>query len=221
MKNIICLIFTGLFFIHKIALAVDVDIKSEEAREWANNKGHELIQVLGTKDIVEKHSKLDKMLTEDVNLDYISKFVIGKYLKTMNKDQKRRYSALFERYILSLYKQFNLHFDSSDIAFSIDNVVEHPKFTVVSCSIDANNILKNIENLEIERLPVEFRLIRGKENRIQAVDIEISNVSMVIEYRKKFYKMIMEENEEIEWFLEKFEDKIIANEMAASRVSNL
>ena len=221
MSNAIRLFILGLFLFCKSAFATEVAVKSDEARLWANDKGHELIEALGGNDIIEKHSKLDRMLTEDVNLDYISKFVIGKYAKKMNKEQKRRYSVLFERYVLSLYKQFNLQFDANNIAFSVDGIEEHPKFTVVKCSVDANDLIKNIEGVEIERLPIEFKLIRGDKNKIQAVDVEISNVSMVIEYRKKFYQMIMEESEEMEWFLEKFEDKVIANERAVKRITGL
>lgn len=221
MSNAIRLFILGLFLVCKSAFATEVAVKSDEARIWANDKGHELIEALGGNDIIEKHSKLDRMLTEDVNLDYISKFVIGKYAKKMNKEQKRRYSVLFERYVLSLYKQFNLQFDANNIAFSVDGIEEHPKFTVVKCSVDANDLIKSIEGVEIERLPIEFKLIRGVKNKIQAVDVEISNVSMVIEYRKKFYQMIMEESEEMEWFLEKFEDKVIANERAVKRITGL
>ena len=47
---------------------------------------------------------------------------------------------------------------------------------------------------------------------IQAVDLEIAKVSMVIEYRKRFYKMIQDEGGEIEWFLDKFDDRVRANE---------
>ena len=202
---LISFLFTG------IACASDISIKQEDARIWANNKGQELIHTLGMDNIVEKYAKLDKMMLEDVNLDYISNFVIGKYARKMNKDQKVRYSELFQRYVLSLYKRFNLKFDPSSIDFTIDNIVEHPRFTTVVCSIDVEKLSGEID---IERIPVEFKLIRGKENRIQAVDIAISNVSMVIEYRKRFYQMIIEEGEDMDWFLEKFHDKVIANEEA-------
>ena len=136
----------------------------------------------------------------------------------MNKEQKRRYSILFRRYILSLYKRFNLKFNSSDIGFEISEIKENPKFTTVNCLIDASKLVNNIE---VEKIPVEFKLIRGEKGKIQAVDIEISNISMVIEYRKKFYQMIMEEGEQIDWFLEKLEDKVVANEDALKMVKDL
>lgn len=192
-------------------IAAPVAISSDEARNWANNKGQQLIQTLSETNPVLKYSKLDKMMEEDVNLDYVSKFVIGKYAKKMTAEQRERYRLLFHRYVLSLYKSFDLQFSTENINFSIDTVTEHPRFTTVLCSVDAGDVF---ENVKIEKIPVKFKLIRGVNNNIQAVDVEISDVSMVIEYRKRFYQMIKDEEEDINWFLDKFDATVQANEKA-------
>ena len=204
--------FTFLFCLFiKAACAAPVAISSDEARLWANNKGQELIQTLSETDPVIKYSKLDKMMEEDVNLDYVSKFVIGKYAKKMTAEQQERYRQLFHRYVLSLYKRVDLKFAADNINFSIDDVVEHPRFTTVQCTVDPSDAF---QNMKVEKIPVKFKLIRGTNNVIQAVDVEISEVSMVIEYRKRFYQMIKEEEEDMNWFLDKFADTVQANEKA-------
>ncbi len=208
----ILLVFSG------IANAQNISINRQDASDWANNKGQELINILGMNNIVEKHSKLDKMMLEDVNLDYISKFVMGKYFRQMNVEQKKEYTSLFKRYVLSLYKQINLKFNTDNVDFTIDNITEYERYTTVACSVDVGNLT---EGLDIEKIPVKFKLIRNNRDKIQAVDVEISNVSMVIEYRKRFYQMIVDEGEDIDWFLEKFYDKIIANEDAVKRMTGL
>ena len=96
-------------------------------------------------------------------------------------------------------------------------MTEYDKFTTVSCLVDAGKLLEGVKGVEVQKLPVKFKLIRGRNNRIQAVDVEISEVSMVIEYRKRFYQMIKEDGENINWFLDKFDDKIRANEEAFSK----
>ena len=211
-------LFIGMFLALGNLYAMDVFVPKDEAEIWANQKGAELIRALGMTDIIKKHATLDRMLTEDVNLNYVSQFVIGKYGKKMNENQKRKYSDLFNRYILSMYKRFNLEFNANDINFSIDKVEEHNKFTSVECLVDTSRLIKDVE---IEKIPVEFKLIKTGKGKIQAVDLEISNVSLVLEYRKKFYRMVMEEDEVIDWFLEKFEDKVIANEDAIKKISGL
>ncbi len=206
--RIICFCLLGLA---KLAVADEVAVSSTDARDWTNSKGKELLQTLAEPDLIVKYSKLDKMMTEYVNLDYVAKFVIGKYGKIMTPEQKERYRGLFQRYVLSLYKQFNLNIEEGSIKFSIDSVTEHPRFTTVQCTVDPGDVLKNIK---IEKIPVKFKLIRGVSDTIQAVDLEISEVSMVIEYRKRFYQMIKEEEEDINWFLDRFDDKVRANEKA-------
>ncbi len=202
-------IFFALWLFASPAAAAPVAISSSEARIWANDKGQELLLTLSETDPITKYAKLDKMMSEDVNLDYISKFVIGKYGKRMNTEQRKRYSDLFRRYALSVYKRFNLVLNDGSINFSINDVTEHAKFTTVTCTVDPGQLLKNVE---IKKIPVKFKLIRGGNDRIQAVDVEISDVSMVIEYRKRFYQMIKDEDEDINWFLDKFDDTVRANE---------
>ena len=210
MLKVIKFIFAFMMFFTLSAYANDeVAVPSTEARLWANTKGNELLQALALTDAQQKFSALDKMMTEDVNLDYVAKFVIGKYMRLMTGEQKQKYIDLFRRYVLSLYKKSNFNFDSSGINFSIESVTEYAKYTNVSCLVDASEALNGIK---IEKIPVKFKLIRGDDNRVQAVDVEISNVSMVIEYRKRFYQMIIEEQGDINLFLEKFEDKVKANE---------
>lgn len=207
-----------LCFLLPSAWATPVAVTSTEAQVWANDKGQELLSTLSEANPAIKYQKLDKMMNEDVNLDYISRFVIGKYGKLMDTDQKKRYDDLFRRYALSTYKRFDLSLAIGNINFTIDNITEHARFTTVSCIVDPGKILKNAE---IQKIPVKFKLIRGTNNKIQAVDVEISEVSMVIEYRKRFYQMIKDEDEDINWFLDKFDDTVKANEkQIQSRLSS-
>ena len=210
--------FVVFLLLIKSVYAESVAVVSTDARNWANSKGQELIQALGEANQITKYAKLDKMMLEDVNLDYVSKFVIGKYARLMNDEQKSRYHDLFQRYVLSLYKQVSFDFDASAVNFTIDSVTEYPKFTNVSCSVDPGKLTQNVK---IEKVPVKFKLIRGDRNRIQAVDVEISEVSMVIEYRKRFYQMIKTEDENMDWFLDKLNDKVVANEEKINMTTRL
>ncbi len=207
-------IFLGLLISFNSAFAQSVAITGSEARSWAETKGQELIRTLAEPDLSTKYYKLDKMLSDDVNLDYIAKFVIGKYARLMTKDQWKQYNILFHRYALSLYKQFNLTFDASLIDFSIENVIENKNFSTVKCSVDTRKLFENMRGVEPQLIPVKFKLIRNQKNRIQAVDVEIADVSLVIEYRKQFYRMIKERGEDINWFLQSFQEQVNANELA-------
>ena len=93
-------------------------ISPKEAEVWVNQKGKELLETFSLKDIRTKYAKLDDMFLNDVDLDYIGKFVVGKYWRQMSKEQQERYIPLFKRYSLSLYKGFPLNFNF-DINFKV------------------------------------------------------------------------------------------------------
>lgn len=209
-------VFLFLFFIAMPwAYATTPSISSSDAKIWADEKGKELLFALSEKNKVLKYAKLDKMMNEYVNLDYISSFVIGKYARVMTNTQKKTYSELFKRYALSLYKQLELNIQEADsITFSIEDIIEHPSFTTVTCFVD---ITKLISAENETKIPAKFKLIRGSKNNIQAVDVEIANVSMVIEYRRRFYEILKEEDEEIDWFLDRLENIVEANEQRANK----
>ena len=196
-------------FSFNIALAQNVAINSEDARIWCENNGKALLQTLSLSSHTEKQAKLDEMMDKHVNLDYISKFVMGRYYKRMNNAQKNRYTQVFRRYILSIYKQFNLKINEDDISFKVDKIIEKNNHTIASILIDITNLTKSTEK---QVIPVEFKLIRGAKNRIQTADLVISNISLVVEYRKRFNKMILNEEGDIDWFLDKLEDITRANE---------
>jgi len=216
MMNFMRLLFSLILVVVSTAHADEIVISSSEARQWANTKGHELILALSEPNLATKYAKLDSMMEKEVNLDYVSKFVIGKYAKKMTPMQKKTYTDLFHRYAKSLYKKTKMTFDANAIDFKVTSVTEHEKFASVVCVVKPPKLS---EGIEIQDIPVQFKLIRGQDNRIQAVDVAISDVSMVIEYRKRFYQMIKDERENIDWFLERFEAQVTANEESA--ITNL
>ena len=209
-------IVLSIIFSFNIAMAQSIAINNEEARIWCENNGKELLHTLSLSNPTEKHAKLDEMMGKHVNLNYISRFVIGRYYKRMTQAQKDRYAKVFRRYILSIYKQFNLKIDENDISFKIDKIIEKNNHTIAAILIDVTHLTKSDEQKVI---PVEFKLIRGKENHIQTVDLVISDISLVVEYRKRFNKMIIDEEGDIDWFLDKLEDITKANEETFGRKS--
>ena len=84
-------------------------------------KGRQLLDTFSEPDVKTKYAKLDEMFLNDVDLDYVGKFVVGKYWRQMTPEQRERYIPLFKRYSLSLYKNFPLSFDFK-INFKITGV---------------------------------------------------------------------------------------------------
>ena len=177
-------------------------VEREEARAWANQKGAEILNIISSKD-EDKYEQLDVILLNDVDIKYIAKFVVGKYWKKMTDEQKSRYLASFEEYLMKIYKTFNLDFKASDINFEIYDIKVSTKFTDIIMSIKIKGVTTESDGAKDEVF-VTFR-IHKTDNRIKLTDLKIAESSLSMAYRNRVYELIQQDEEEIDWFLDDFE----------------
>lgn len=173
------------------------NIAPKEAEEFAYLRGNELLEVFAIDDYEEKYEKLDKLLLEYVDLDYIAKFVIAKYWREMDAAQQKRYLELFKNYALNLYKGFPLNFKDK-VSFSILGSEKVNDDTLVNAEI----VLALDE--EDTKVNAAFRLCK-KNGKILMRDIKIGENSFILAYRQRFQEMMKEADEDINWFMEDFE----------------
>lgn len=179
-------------------------ITSNEAKVWTESKGKELLDTFGQTDLEKRYLALDKMFLEDIDLDYISKFVVGKYWRQMSAEQQQRYQQIFQRYALSVYKSFPLDFDTSKISFDILSVRIEPNYANVRATIHLNQPSQTSQTQELQNIIVEFRL--NKTNgKLRIVDLKLGESSLILSYRSRFYEMIAQSDNDMDWFLEDLE----------------
>jgi phospholipid transport system substrate-binding protein len=171
----------------------------DEAISFANSKGKELLMSFQEPNIKLRYEKLDNLFLQHLDVDYISKFVVGKYWKIMDHQQREKYQELFKRYGLSYYKTLPLDF-ANNLTYEIINAEVEKDYTNVASVIHVNLNAENPQNVALV-----FKL-RKANNVIKVVDVKVAESSMLLAYRSKFYEMIAKNEEEIDWFLEDLED---------------
>ena len=176
-------------------------ITSQEAKIWTESKGQELLETFGQTDLQKRYQALDKMFLEDIDLDYISKFVVGKYWRQMSEKQQMQYQQIFQRYALSIYKSFPLDFDTSQISFSVVSVRIEPNYANVRTNIHLN---RTANKNELQDIGVEFRLNKT-QGKLRIIDLKLGESSLILSYRSRFYEMIMQSDEDMGWFIEDLE----------------
>lgn len=199
---ILCL---GLCF---SAVKCESALNESQARAFLNDTGQKLIKTLSLSDIQEKHEALDALFDTKVDLDYASKFVLGQYYKKLNKTQKKLYRTLFERYLKSLYKSYPLEFETEDMGFEIKNVQIDEKYANAFAVVD---VPPQFQTENFQTVLLEFKLTQ-KNGKIFLVDFKIGETSMLLTLRSRFLQMIKNDEEEMNWFLEDFEDLVLSNE---------
>lgn len=173
-------------------------VNSDEAIKFAETKGKELLEVFQEENLVKRYQILDEMILEYVDIEYISKFLVGKYWRTMTPQQKKSYEKIFVRYGLAFYKTLPLEY-AKNIVYSIVGANIEGEYT---------NVLANVEfglGEETQKITVSFRL-HDVSDKIKIVDVKVAESSLLLSYRSKFYEMIAQVDDEIDWFLEDLTD---------------
>lgn len=173
-------------------------VAKQDALKFANTIGKELVTDFQEKNLTKRYQKLDEVLIKHVDMEYIAKFVIGKYWRIMTPKQQQRYIEIFKRYGMAYYKTLPLDFASS-LTYKVVNAEIDGKFTNVAAEVSFNL------NSQPQKMGLIFR-IHESGGIIKAVDVKVAESSMLLVYRNKIYQMIAEDDEEIDWFLEDLED---------------
>ncbi len=173
-------------------------LSEAEARAFGETTGRELLHTFSESDLTVKYRKLDELFLNHIDLDHISRFVVGKYWRRMTLEQQQKYQELFTRYALNVYKGFPLDFDNN-LDFDISGTETDGEYVLVR-----TNIAYRAMDGRDSAFLVEFR-VHKKDGKILLTDIKVAESSLILSYRNRFYQMIKDADEEMEWFLEDFE----------------
>lgn len=217
MKSKIFLHFiTACLLLFCVSAHASSTILPENVRLWAEQKGNSLLEAFSEEDISRKHEILDKMFEEYIDLEYISKFVMGKHWRTMTQEQKDVYADLFRRYALGTYKTFPLSFPGS-ISFKVGDIQINKDRANVDVYV---TIKKSSQEKKDQSIIVSFMLKHNGNKGLQIIDLKLAEVSLILSYRSKFYEMIDELDGQVEWFLEDLESMVKHNEKNAQMQLN-
>jgi len=203
-KYILKLIIFCLLIITPFA-AYSGEIDEKEAAEFAQVQGQKLLGIFAEPDRRIKYKQLDDLFLNYVDLEHISRFVIGKYWRQMDEEQQAQYQDLFKRYATNIYKGFPLNFDKN-LDFVVTSSRKEGKDVFVGTDIEYID-----SSGKKSTFLVEFRMHK-RDGRLMITDIKIGESSLILSYRTRFYKMVVDADEDMDWFLEDFELSTISAE---------
>ena len=197
------LITGGLLLLSSICHAEN--LTTAEALDFAKAQGQALLTTFQEPNLTLRFEKLDQLFLAYVDVNYISRFVAGRYWRQMNKDEQHKYQDLFLRYGLAYYKTLPLDY-AKNVDYQIKGAEADGDFVNV-----ATNVKVHLGE-EDQVITLIFRLHKV-EGVVKAVDVKIAESSLLLSYRSKFQEMIAKNDGEIEWFLEDFEDMVHSLEL--------
>jgi ABC-type transporter MlaC component len=204
-KYFLQLIILFLSILYTNVSFASTSVPQNEAKNWANFKGEQILKILSDTNLTTKYKQLDKILYEDIDLDNAAKFVMGKHWRQMSDNQKEIYVPLFKRYISSLYKGYPLELKNGDIQYDVNRIIENKNTTDVFCNIKIKALENAVDEQSKGGFDVLFVLVK-KQNKIMVQDMKIQESSLLLSFRDRFNKMIQVDSDgEIDWFLEDLE----------------
>ena len=134
------------------------------------------------------------LLTQSFDIPWIGRFVLGRYYRRATPEQRQTYQNLFVEFILNTYTDRFKTYANEEIRITGSHLAPSGRFVFVSSEI-------LLSNTDVAPIQVVWRLHK-RNDRLQVIDLEIENVSMVRTQRNEFTSIIRRNNGRIQSILD-------------------
>ena len=139
------------------------------------------------------------ILSENFDIPWISRFVLGAYWRKATKEQQDEYIKLFEGYIVSIYADRFNNYSGETVTVTDAELIGNT--VVVSSQI-------NQATPGAPPISVKWKVSDGTDGTPRVRDVEIEMVSMSLTQRSEFKTIIQNNGGEIEALLDKLRNRI-------------
>lgn len=173
----------ALFFLC-LAFAMSTSAKADSAADasaFANTLGKESLAIISNTGLskVDQQAKLEELFQQNVDIDGIGKFVLGRHWKEATEAQQQEY--------LANYRTFTLKHYTSNLSDFTDT-----NFEVAKVKPDDNGgqvVTMRIKRPQREDTIIDFD-VRLKDGSFKVHDIIIEGVSMITTQRSEFNSVV-------------------------------
>lgn len=204
------IIFSFFFcnFATNVAIAQNAANNTDEAKVKAfiQNVGDDIVRITSNKSLSKPQVELKMIELVDniINPDWISRFVLGKYYRTISDKQKSRFSSLYRQYMINTYGPKFQHYEVTN--FTLLDTENQNSFYLVKCEFMQKN-----SNTPVS---VNFRVIT--KDKIAVIDVITEGISLIETQRSEFSSAIAQNG--IDKFLSDLEQKV--SNLRANTISN-
>ena len=193
-------IFLSLIIFFCVINISFADVNGKSAVEMVENLTKQGIEqiVNSTGSIEEKNAVFKKLFTENLDLDFIGKYVLGRYWRVATPQQKKEF--------INLYKEFNVKTWSKRFdEFKGKSFV----FEGTSPSSNKNQIFVNTSVPVTEGAPISVKWrVYERKGELKVIDIIIENVSLAQTARNEYTSFIAKSPEGVEGLLNNLRNKV-------------
>lgn len=196
MKKILSLVLVFVGF----SFSASAEIDKDKAVAMVQNLTREGIEKMINSDApaAEKNKIFKKLFTENLDLDFIGKYVLGRYWKTATPAQRKEFIELYREFNVKTWSKRFDEFKGKKFVFDGVGVANNPNQVFVNTKVPA---------AEGKPVSVKWRVYDNK-GQLKIIDIIIENVSLAQTARNEYSSFISKSSSGIEGLLENLRAKI-------------
>ena len=175
--NIRRFIFSFILFFPLSAIS---DENIGKSKVFIEKLGKQVVEKVSNTDIsdVERYNNFKQLYLSSFDNYYISRFVLGRYWKTIDKGIQKQFVDSFNKYIVATYAP---KFKGWEGTFkAVDSLLENNYY----------NVKMDILNEDGPTLKMMWKMYLNKNKEFKILDVNIDGVSMLVTQRAEFLSVI-------------------------------
>jgi phospholipid transport system substrate-binding protein len=202
------LIFSIYIAIASSAFAATTD----NARQFVDEVGQKVIVVIDSpnKNQAQKQAELRQMFLDNVDIMWVSRFVLGPGWQSATPDQQSRYVEAYKKYMVAIYTVNFSEYTGS-------------KYNIIEVRDEGNNQFTVRMQIKIPKQQqpetiAGYRLIVDNKGNFKIVDIIVEGVSLIATQRSEFGSVLRQSG--IEGLIKALENKAVQAEKNPQKKSS-
>ena len=170
--------FFSLLFLLPLTAISDENLGNSKI--FVEKLGKEVVEKVSNTDIteIERYNNFKQLYLSSFDNYYISRFVLGRYWKTIDKAIQKQFVDSFNNYIVATYAP---KFKGWEGTFkAVDSLLENNYY----------NVKMDILNEDGPTLKMMWKMYLNKNKEFKILDVNIDGVSMLVTQRAEFLSVI-------------------------------
>ena len=170
--------FFVLIFLYPVVSYSDENLASSKV--FVEKLGKQVVEKVSNTEIteLERYNNFKKLYLSSFDNYYISRFVLGRYWKTIDKSVQKKFVDSFNNYIVATYAP---KFKGWEGTFkAVESLFENNYY----------NVKMDILNKDGPTLKMMWKMYLNKNKEFKILDVNIDGVSMLVTQRAEFLSVI-------------------------------
>lgn len=191
--------FLCLMALAALSLATPAAAADNAASNYVETLGNKAIGIIANAKYSkpQKQAALEKIFSDNVDIPWVGRFVMGRFWRQATPEQQKRYVAAYEKFIITYYAARFSEYSGG-------------KFTITGTKQDGDGeytvSLQMMGDKSDEQVLVDYR-VRGSGKAFKIFDVIVEGVSMITTQRSEFSSVLNDKG--IDYLIGKLESKTL------------